>query len=65
MDVVTDTLLDYNTFYGEKTRLEEFLDCLKDVIIEQAVYEEKRHNEWGYFSDSLSIWHWRELTKEK
>ena len=62
-EVITCSLLDHKLFYGEKTRFEEFWDWLKDVIMEQAVFEEKRHNEQGCCSDTLSIRHWRELSK--
>ena len=33
--------------------------------MEQAITEEKRDNEHGYFSESSSIRHWRELAKGK
>ena len=44
---------------------EEFFNALEEVIMEQAVAEEKRHNEHGYFSESLLVLHRRELAKEK
>ena len=61
-EVITCSLLDHKLFYGEKTRFEEFWDCLKNIVIEYYIAENKRHNEWGYFLDSLSIRHWKELT---
>ena len=65
-DVLTDTLLYCKTFYGDKNRFEEFWDCRKEIIMEQAVSEQKCHNEHSYCSDSLSIaMYWRELGTKK
>ena len=63
--MLTDFLLDCKSFYVNYSRLDEFFDNLKDVIMEQADDEEKSHNEWEHCSDSLSIRHLRDIAKEK
>lgn len=64
-DMISDALLDCKTFYGKHSIYDEFFEAMKTVIMDQAVAEEKRHNEWGYCSDSISMRHWHELAKEK
>ena len=34
-------------FYGDKNMSEEFWYCLKEIVMEQAVAEDTRHNERG------------------
>ena len=46
-ETTTGTLLDL-IFCGDKTMFEEFRNCTKDIIGEQAVTKEKRNNEWEY-----------------
>ena len=64
-DMLTDALLDYKKIYGKHAMFEEFFNALEEVIMEQAVAEDKRHNEYGCFSESSSVLHWRELAKGK
>ena len=64
-DMLTDNLLDCETFYGEHTMIEEFSNALEELIMEQAIAIEKLRNEHSYFFEYLSVHHWKELAKGK
>ena len=64
-DILHDCMLDLKSFYGGCTVYDNFWDAFNEVIQEQAVAEEKCHEEHGYFSETTCIIDWIQQAKEK
>ena len=58
--MLTDSMVDHKKFCGNYSICNELFSAMEDVIIEQRVTEERRHEGCGNCSGSLSIGHWRE-----
>ena len=62
---MTDCLLDYNIFYSNHSKFNEFFEVIQEIILETTAAKEKLHSEGRFLSDSTPVKHWWMLAIEK